>query len=80
MPKNPTDAWRAVVFGCVRIRQHRDTAEVAEPLIKYVAAGSTKVYVIGGVADKGGFSVVLWGLLDHWRSKITTMLAVTASS
>ena len=61
VPKNPTDARSAIFFGCVHICQHRDTAEVAEPLRNYAAIGSTKVYfVIGGGADGGRFGVVLW--------------------
>jgi hypothetical protein len=74
IPKNPTDARRALAFACVRIRAHRDTAEVSEEVRKYAVAGSTKVYVIGtGLSvDRAGFRFVLQGLLDYWRSKITT--------
>jgi hypothetical protein len=57
------------------MRSHRDVAEVAEEVRKYaLPAGATKVYVIGtGLArDKGGFPIVLRGLLDYWKSKVTT--------
>jgi hypothetical protein len=75
IPKNLTDARRALAFACVRMRSHRDVAEVAEEVRKYaLPAGATKVYVIGtGLArDKGGFPIVLRGLLDYWKSKVTT--------
>jgi hypothetical protein len=74
IPKNPTDARRALAFACVRIRAHRDTAEVSEEVRKYAVAGSTKVYVIGTglAADRAGFRIVLQGQLNYWTSKITT--------
>ena len=71
MLKNATDARRAIAFACVRIRAHRDTAEVEESLRKYAADGSTKVFVIGSGTDRGGFGIVLQGLLSYWTSKIS---------
>jgi hypothetical protein len=45
MPKNATDARRAIAFACVRIRAHRDNAEVEESLRKYAVDRSTKVFL-----------------------------------
>lgn len=77
IPKNATDARRALAFACVRVRAHRDVAEVALELQKYAVttSGSNKMYVIGSGTNRGGFGIILRGLLSVWRSKMSAALA-----
>ena len=69
IPKNPTDAKKAIVYQVIHIRKQQDKATVPEQFCKYAKEGKTEVYIINFDSDHGGLNVVFTAMLSNWLSK-----------